>query len=217
MNHHGIEWVDAVESSGHAYLTTLLDVQREFYGEYEYVPDVLREWAQGDMMRGNIVHRQQLGYIDGELAAFIIFDTNLARRVTIGHFMAVLPAFRGRGLAMVLELHARDTGISDAADHGVDLIAYVGECEPHMLPLFEKWGFVHLPVDYAEPYHGATWPQYGEPTFFDRALIALELPNVPLDVPQVTREGAAAFLLDHYQLPPDHPVVVRCVRDSYEP
>ena len=211
MNDHGIEWVDAVDSSGEDYVAALLEVQNEFYGEYEYVPAVLRDWARGPMVRGDIVHRQQLGYINGELAAFIIFDTNLKRLVTIGHFMAVLPEFRGRGLAMVLELHARDTGILDAAAQGVDLIAYVGECERHMLPLFEKWGFAHLPVDYAEPYHGNTWPQYGEPQFFDRALIALPLPDVPLDIPRVASAGAAAFLLDHYQLPPDHPVVTRCV------
>jgi hypothetical protein len=93
------------------------------------------------------------------------------------------------------------------------MLAYVGEMEPGMVPVFERLGFVLLPIDYAEPFHGPLWAEHGEPEFFDRQLMAHRLPGGPeLDLVAVASAGAAAFLIDHYHLPPEHPVVTRCVK-----
>lgn len=212
-----VTYVDLVDGPDPDLLAELLALQDAWFGEYEYVRDDLLANASLPPLRDGIVHHQTLALVDGKPAGYIVFHTNLRRRVGLGHFMAVDPDFRGRGLAKALEYRAMEVCLVDAAEHGVQLLAYVGEMERHMVPVFESWGFMALPVDYAEPYHGATWSSYGEPTFFDRVLMAHPLEGRPIDVPATSRAGSAAFLLDHYQLPEDHPVVARCVGGGRSP
>lgn len=189
----------------------VVELQGRWFGEYDYALDDVRANASLPALRDGIVHHQRLVLVDDEVAGYIVFHTNLRRRVGLGHFMAVDPTFRGRGIAKALEYHAIDVVVDDGRAHSTELLAYVGEMERHMVPVFETWGFVAMPVDYAEPYHGASWPDFGEPTFFDRVLMAHPLPGVALDIPAVAHAGSAAFLIDHYRLPHDHPVVLRCL------
>ncbi len=195
-------------------LAILIDMHNRWYSEYDYVIDIIEENARLPQLRNGIVNHQTLLFIDDVPAGYIMFATNLRRRVGVGFYMAVENEFRGRGLGKLLEDHAIDVVAADAIGHGVEILAYVGEVAHAVKPILTKWGFVDLPVDYAEPLHGAAWSSFGEPTFNfnELTLMAHHLPDIPLDVSEVAVAGAEAFLLDHYNLPSDNPTVVRCTQ-----
>jgi GNAT superfamily N-acetyltransferase len=207
-----LEFVDVTQGRSPECAEQLLALQEEWFGEYAWARDEITANTTASAVQGDRVVHQFLATIDGVPAGFIVCHTNLARRVGLGHFMAVAPAFRGQGLAMQFEQRAMQAAAEDGHEHGVAMLAYVGEMEPAMVPVFERLGFVLLPIEYAEPFHGPKWAEFGEPQFFDRQLMAHRLPDGPeLDLSLVAPAGAAAFLIDHYLLPPDHPVVTRCV------
>lgn len=198
-----------------AILSVLIDMHGRWFSNYDYVIDIIEENARLPQLRDEIVHHQTLLFVDDVPAGYIIFATNLRRRVGLGHYMAIEEEFRGRGLGKVLEDHAIDVVASDAISYGVEILGYVGEIDHVNRPILLKWGFVDLPVvDYAEPLHGASWSSFGEPTFNfnEYTLMAHHLPDIPLDVSAVAVAGAEAFLLDHYNLPSDNPTVVRCTQ-----
>jgi GNAT superfamily N-acetyltransferase len=207
-----LDFVDVTEGRSPESAKQLLQLQEQWFGDYAWARDELTANTTAPAHQGDRVVHQFLATINGVPAGFIVCHTNLARRVGLGHFMAVDPAFRGQGLAMQCERRAMQAAADDGRQYDVQMLAYVGEMEPAMVPVFERLGFVLLPIDYAEPFHGPRWAEHGEPTFFDRRLMAHRLPDGPeLDLKAVALAGAAAFLIDHYQLPPDHPVVTRCV------
>ena len=196
------EWLDAV-----------VDLHLRWFGDYAYaVPELVDNGTLPAVREGRVVH-QILALVDDIPAGYLVVHTNLVRQVGVIHFLAVDEPFRsvqvgGTRLAQALVDHGMALTVVDAEEHGLEpFLGIVAEAEDDMVPAWQRWGYEQLPVEYREPHYGVRWPEHGEPTFFHRVLVAAPPPGLALDPAACARAGAAAFLLDHYRLPPDHPDV----------
>jgi len=191
----------------------LIELHRRWFPDYDYAIDEIRDNAAGANGRDDRIVHQVLALVDNIPVGFILIHSNLLRRVGLIHFIAVDKEFRGvevggqrlaaalvsRGVALVAADLAR---AGDAPTYGV-----TAETEGEMIPVWERFGFKVLPFPYAEPHFGVQWSAHGEPTFFARTLVGTPIDSGPYDLEAAGRAGAAAFLLDHYELPTDHPAV----------
>ncbi|MFZ9629107.1 MAG: hypothetical protein ACO3C1_07115 [Ilumatobacteraceae bacterium] len=173
--------------------------------------------------RGDLVVHQLLVSVDGRPAGFLLVDCNLQRGVAVVLFMGLSkPArrltFGGHSfaawlVALVLAHLSRDL---DAHGLPVPGLGLVGEAVTAVeVRLWRGLGFRLLPVEYAEPAEGWNWSTVGLQL---RDVSLVWLPPFDLDTTavdglehDVAAAGAAAFLLDHYGLPVDHPLVTAAV------
>ena len=214
-----VRFVECSAAGDSADLDALLALHRRWFPTHDHVQAELVDNAHQPPHRGHLVVHQVLAP-----AGFIVVHTNLRRRVGVIHFLAVDEEFRpvtvdGRRLALALVDHAVNLVTRDGVEF-VDgnIVGVVAESEDDLVRVWASWGFDALPIDYAEPYFGMHWPDHGDPTFFAMTLVGLVLPqgsNGGENPTSLGQAGAAAFLLDHYVLPPDHPRVTTALTNDH--
>jgi hypothetical protein len=195
-------------------LQQLAAVHVGFFPDHAHVVD---EWREGladgwpdESVRVHLWLLRHHGVPVGE----VILHTNLRRRVVLVHFVALAAEVR-RGLPRdwleSLSAGFVACGEIDAAEAGCQLRAVAGEIPGAHLHKWQPAGFDSAGVDYREPHHGMHWADFGDPEFFE--MLAIVRPNNPDDAGAV---GASmrGFLLDHYRLPADHPVVARILAQA---
>ena len=208
-----VMFLEPTAAVGPENVEALVELHERWFPDYGYAIDEIRDNASGVNGRDDRIVHQVLALVDGAPAGFILIHSNLIRRVGLIHFIAVEQEFRGvdldgQRLSAALVSHGVALVAADLALAGNDPTHGVtAETEQAMIPFWERLGFEVLPFPYAEPHFGVQWEAHGEPTFFDRTLVGIPIDPSPYDLEAAGRAGAAAFLLDHYLLPSDHPAV----------
>lgn len=201
----------------------LVELHRQQFPAYPEARADIVEDARAPSQRDDITIHQLLCLVDGAAAGFILFDSNALRGLGVVHFAAVGRAGRsvrvdGRSLAETLVSRALATVAHDLRG---DFAGLVGESPSKATRLWRRMGFRVLPIEYAEPLHGRRWfdhlgstPENAGPAPVS-ALDLVWLPRRRAEVPlpervfhDVAHRAAAAYLLDHYRLDADHPLVV---------
>jgi len=143
----------------------------------------------------------------------IIFHTSHQFNIGVMHFVAMQEDVRKR-----LELGWFNTLIEavvlsaqfDLQKGNAELSALIAEIPFGDLSRWERVGFQYLDVGYLEPYHGRSWRLHGEPEFFPMSPVVKITPaatTVPFR--EIAASALSAFLIEHYDLDPQHPEVAR--------
>lgn len=202
----------------------MFDLYAKLFPQYQhYVPRMRRRAQFGNEHReGHIVH-YWLVEVDGQPAGLRTFRYVRNRRCGLAHALAVDPAFRevtaaDHRLAVFVIYECLNQVIQDAKQKG-DLPVYgmVNEVEPHrLMEHYMRNGLVQLPLKYVEPIfppevEGRSRLEELAITRFSPMRIGF-LPNPEAKVERYTREMISnfvkAFMVDHYGLPEQHPVVL---------
>jgi len=199
------ETIDAARTWNSTALGDLIELHARLFPTHPHVHAEFRDWHS----RSGIGHERTahllLTYVGTDPAALLVLHIDTPRGIGLIHFLGVAPPYRasttGRAsLARNLLGLAWDIGAGDLGQRWVGLVA---ESEPDLVRVWGDWGFHDLGVDYAEPHHGMHWAQFGAPTFFHMRLMGQG--NGPSH--DLAEAAVESFLVDHYALPTDHPVV----------
>jgi hypothetical protein len=214
-----IDVVDLVDGADPTLVASMIAMHHDAFPDHGFVADEIRADAIVSPRRDGLVVHQWLVRRDGVPAAYVVWDANVVRRVALVHFIAVDRSGRavrvaGQRLSGWLCRLAL-TSLTDelaASRPGVAPLGLVGEAPERKVRLWTSVGLRPFDFPYAEPEAGRHWRTGGVAM---RPLVLLWLPPPSVDVEALTpaagAAGAAAFLLDHYGLPSDHPTVVGAV------
>ena len=192
-------------------LAQLQQVHRGHFPDHLHVAEEMAlAWEHGSHDPEVVVHAWLITR-SGQPVGEYIFHTNLRRGIVLRHFLAIDAAVRAdfpRGWLSDLVAWVEAVGAADCAAHGRPFLGMTGEISAQYLPGWFRMGHRTMDVGYLEPYHGKHWAEYGEPVFFEMTP-TLKVSDYGLTVPLscVATAAVSAFLLDHYRLPPEHPVV----------
>jgi hypothetical protein len=213
-----VEIIDVIAGANPWAVDCLVDVHAHAFPGYAFVIAEIEANADAPSRNSLIVH-QWLVMHGGEPAGCVLFDCNLTRRVAVVHFLAITR--RGRGvrvdghrLAWWLCRRVATTLRRELDEHrpGSIPLGVFGESPARLVRRWRGAGFRQVDVTYAEPVAGRGWRDVtngGDPAM--RPLTLLWLPGPGIGIEEAATAGAAgaaAFLIDHYRLPLDHPVVV---------
>lgn len=202
----------------------MLGLYAKLFPQYQhYVPRMRRRAQFGNEHReGHIVH-YWLVEVDGQPAGLRTFRYVRGRRCGLAHSLAVDPAFRDvvaneNRLAVFIIYECLNRVIQDAKERGdLPLYGMVNEVEPsRLMAHYINNGLVQLPLKYVEPIFP---PEVdGRSRMDELANIRFSpmhigfLPNPEVNIEKYTCEMISnfvkAFLVDHYGLPEEHPVVL---------
>ena len=204
---NNLQVIELAGVSDAPHLAELLELHAQAFPEHSHVLDELRENARIPREQEKCMVHQLLCLVDDVPAGFVVVHSNRDRKVGLIHFLAVDPEFRGHLVAgtkvsTLLVEHAVELV---ALDLGASCAGVVAESDPALLPSWALWGFSPLPITYSEPFHGMHWRDHEPLEFFDMTLVGYNMSAHSLT--ELGRKGASAFLLDHYDVPPDHAVV----------
>lgn len=217
-----VEVLDLVGGAPPDQVAAMVAMHTVAFPEHGFVEQEIRTDAGRSPHRECLTVHQWLVLCDGEPAAYMLWDSNLARRVALVHFIAVDRPGRtvrlgGARLSRWLCHTALDHHRAELAERrpGVDSLGLVGEAPGRKVRLWKSVGLRPFDFAYAEPEDGRHWrPE----TLRLRPLVLLWLPPAGVDAdelaPRAGPAGAAAFLLDHYRLPVDLPLVAGAVGDE---
>jgi hypothetical protein len=211
----GIDVVDVLPGTDHTRLTQLQGIHALTFADHSHVlVEMEQAWSEGSFDPGIIVHQWLLLH-EGEPVGEFVFHTNLRRAITVRHFLAMDKDVRAAlplGWAAQLVDAAQRQSEEDAQSRGIEIMALMSEIDPDQPRLLAHWrrlGHVSVPsIDYREPYHGKHWRDAGPLAFFPM------VPNIKITdaglrrpLGDVVSAAVSAFLLDHYLLPADEPMV----------
>jgi len=208
----GLVAVDAMGSEAtDATLEQLLVLHLHHFPEHAHVCDELRLARRVGPHDPDVIIHAWLLQVDSLPVGYVIFHTNLRRRIVLQHFVgmdedtrAQLP-FRWIGQLSDAVVEA---GVLDAEEHGVELLGAMGENPPQHEAAWHRLGYRTIDVDYREPNHGMHWADFGPITYFPMtAMVRLTTAGQQVPFAEVATAAVSAFLLDHYQLPADEPTV----------
>jgi hypothetical protein len=217
---------DLVGGADPAAVDHLLALYDEMFSDYPYLRPALQRAAETPGDRGDLVVHQLLLSIDGTPAGIMLLDCNLHRKVGIVLFVGLTRAARsvridGASFSAWLVTLVLAHLENDLATHGLPTpgLGLIGESNvPAEVRLWKGIGLHLFDMPYAEPRSGWDWareelhlrdiyllwmPPFG---LTDDEIAALE--------PTARQAGSAAFFLDHYALPADHPLVAAAVGDE---
>ena len=202
----------------------MLGLYAKLFPQYQHYVTRMRRRAQfgNEHRKGHIVH-YWLVEVDGQPAALRTFRYVSERHCGLAHALAVDPSFRevevgDHRLAVFIIYECLNQVIQDAKQRG-DMPVYgiVNEVEPHrLMEHYMRNGLVQLPLKYVEP----IFPPEVEGRSCEEELADIRyspmhigfLPNPEVKVEKYSREliceFVKAFLVDHYGLPEQHPVVL---------
>jgi hypothetical protein len=210
-----VEVIDVVNGAPADEVAAMQSVfSRHFPNYSQTIDDIALDASLPSRREGVVVH-QWLIRVEDVPSGLVLFESNLVRRCGPVVYFAVDEEFR----SLILDgnqLSKMSTWLSVPqmlADGGPDMLG--GCAERH--PTYPA-RLVRLDVDYAEPIGGRRWRTKGG--IDDIALRPMSLHWTPrpdlrpvVEVPgighDVTCRIAAAYLIDHYQLPRHHPHVQR--------
>lgn len=199
-------------------LSELVPVHSRHFPAYPQVMDEVVEHLQ---LPQTVPHAWLLR-VDGRPAGEFLFHTCLRRRIVQIHYVAMDPQARSvlpRGWLADVTDAALAASRAEAAEHGVALLAMAGEMfsTPADYRRWRRKGFLILALDYREPVGGRRWP-HQEPVRFNRLTLGVRLTDAgrECDPTELLYEVLSSFLLDYYDLPADHPEVVRVFAEAQE-
>lgn len=210
-------------------IETMLALYGRLFPKYQhYIPRMRRRAEFGSEHRpGQIVH-YWLVEVDGVPAGLRTFRYISHRRCGLAHALAVDLSFRdvsvfGKRLSVFIIYECLAQIIRDAAERGdPPPFGIVNEVEPErLMEHYTHNGLVQLPIKYVEPIfppeaEGRSRPEELEAVVFSPMRVGF-LPNPQVLMkrypPEIVRDFAIAFLVDHYGLTEDH-LTVKKVLDS---
>ncbi|NWF64334.1 MAG: hypothetical protein HXY38_08520 [Chloroflexi bacterium] len=220
---------DVLGSGDEARIEAMLEMYGGLFPQYQHYIPRMRRRAQfsSEHRNGHIVH-YWLVEVGGRPAGLRTFRYIRERRCGLAHALAVDPKFRdvdvlGKRLSVFLIYECLAQVIRDAVVRG-DLPPFgmVNEVEPdRLMEHYTRNGLVKLPVKYVEP----IFPPEVEGRSRDQEIAGIRfspmhmgfLPNPDMKInpfaPDMLENFVLAFLVDHYGLPKDHPVMMN-VLDS---
>ena len=204
-----VEVIDVVDGASADEITAVQTVHRRHFPTYSRSIDDIATDASLPSRRVGVVVHQWLILVDDEPSGIVLFESNLVRRCGPVLYFAVDPRCRslvvdGQNLSKMSTWLSVPQMLKDGGPR------MLGGCAERHVTYPPR--LVRLDVDYAEPVAGRRWPSEGlelNPmslhwTPSPNLLPVLETPGIGHDV---TCRVAAAYLIDHYQLPRDHPHV----------
>ena len=216
-----IEVFDVVGGDHSDLVGAIAEMHSAAFPEHPFVGPMIRERAASaiDAAAGVRPH-QWLVQVDGATAGFVLFDSNVARKVALSHYVylrvesGVLTVDRRRLLGWlyrrIIEQLSRDCG-------GLPVLGLVGEAPGYRVPIFRWIGLKDFGIEFYEPVVGPQWQGPGSEL---RPLHLLWLPPDGIDPTSIEerarRAGSAAFLLDHYRFDLSEPWVARAVGSTSE-
>src|SRR5262245_47914276 len=212
--------VDVVDGADRRAADELVVLHRAMFPDYGFVADEIVADGNAAPLRDSLIVHQWLARCDGRPAGFALFDTNLARRVAVIHFLAIERSSRavrldGRRLASWLCRRVQARVTIELREHAPRRAALgvFGESPEYLVRRWHGAGFRRTHVHYAEPVAGRHWRDGDGSDPAMRPLALLWMPPLGGADPDrlahtAAAAGAAAFLIDHYALPLDHPTVV---------
>lgn len=212
-------------------IDAMLKLYQDLFPQYQHYVQRMKRRAQyqNEHRKDNIVH-YWLVEVDGQPAGLRTFRYVRNRRCGLAHALAVDPKFRevrvgDKKLAVFVIYECLNQIILDAKECGDEpVLGMVNEVETdRLMGHYERNGLIKLPLKYVEPIFP---PEVEGKSYADElALINFSpmhmgfLPNPEIKMETYTHEMIVdfvfAFLVDHYGLPEDHPVVME-VLDSIE-
>jgi hypothetical protein len=206
-----VEVLDVVDGASPEGVHAIQAIHQRHFPDYPHTLDDIAADASLPSHRVGVVVHQWLVLVDDEPSGLILFESNLVRACGPVLFFAVDEAHRtlvldGKPLSKMSTWLAVPQMVDDGGP------GMLGGCaERH--PTYPA-RLVRLEVGYAEPVAGRHWRSEGLEL---RPMSLHWTPSPHLD-PVVEPPGlghdvtcriAAAYLVDHYRLPPDHPHVQR--------
>jgi hypothetical protein len=211
--------VDVVGDRHGELVPTLTELFRRAFSQYPASEEVLLADARLPAQRRGIVVHQWVVLLDARPVGFMLFDSNLVRRVAVARYLflevnAVNVSVQSRRLLTWLYHQAIDTLRIDLGSD--DVLGLVGESLDRGRSAVFRWiGMRTLPVEYYEPSDGEQWAGPGSDI---NALELMWLAPDGVDPAETqalaVRAGTAAFLLDRYGFDPSLPWVASAVGDE---
>ena len=205
-------------------IESMLGLYEKLFPQYQHYVQRMRRRAKfGNEYRpGNIVH-YWLIEVDGQPAGLRTFRYIRKRRCGLAHALAVDPKFRSqmvddKKLAVFIIYECLHQIMRDAFEGGDEpVLGMVNEVEPErLMEHYVRNGLIQLPLKYVEPIFPPEVENQSRET--ELALIDFSpmhmgfLPNPEVKIEAYTYEMITdfvlAFLVDHYGLPENHPVVI---------
>lgn len=204
-------------------IEAMLSLYGRLFPKYQhYIPRMRRRAAFGSEHRpGQIVH-YWLVEVNGVPAGLRTFRYVSSRRCGLAHALTVDPSFRdvsvfGKRLSVFIIYKCLAQVIRDAAERGdPPPLGIVNEVEPdRLMEHYTRNGLVQLPIKYVEPIFppevvGRSRAEELEQIKFSPMHMGF-LPNPNISIDSYSRDMisdfALAFLVDHYGLPSNHPIV----------
>jgi hypothetical protein len=210
-------------------IESMLGLYQSLFPQYQhYVPRMRRRAQyQNEHRKNNIVH-YWLIEVNGQPAGLRTFRYVRHRKCGLAHALAVDPNFRevsvdGKKLAVFVIYECLKQIIRDAKEYGdAPVLGMVNEVETdRLMGHYERNGLIKLPLKYVEPIFPP--PVSGRSDTDELVLVHFSpmhmgfLPNPEIQMetytPEMINDFVFAFLVDHYGLPENHPIVLE-VLDS---
>lgn len=209
-------------------LEDLLMIHRELFPKFSsYIPFMYERAQEPPDTDPRFIEHWWLARIDGEPAGIRYFKYVPRRHCGLSLGIAILKPFRhltfgdhyGR-FSRMLTLTSLEQLEADARSMDQPVpVGIFAEVEAYLLPRYDEFDFIRLPIDYQEP---SSTPEASEArgdstdetlSFRSIAVGVFKLANTQFDPfnRSVMKDMTLAFLIDHYGLPDDHPVVQRAL------
>lgn len=211
-------------SGDDARIEAMLGLYQKLFPQYQHYVQRMRRRAnyQNEYRAGHVVH-YWLIEVDGLPAGLRTFRYVRNRRCGLAHALAIHPDFRehfveGKRLAVFVIYECLQQIMRDAKENGdVPVLGMVNEVETNRLMAhYERNGLIKLPLKYVEPIfppeiQGRSYADELSQIKFSPMHMGF-LPNPEVQLESYTHEMMTdfvlAFLVDHYGLPENHPVVM---------
>ncbi|MCC7119428.1 MAG: hypothetical protein IT310_12960 [Anaerolineales bacterium] len=218
---------DLLGSQDEARIEKMLGLYQKLFPQYQhYVPRMRRRAEfENEHRAGHVVH-YWLIEVNGSAAGIRTFRYLRNRHCGLAHSLAVDPKYRKvqvgeRRLAVFMIYECLAQIIRDAEARGdAPALGMVNEVEPSaLMEHYIRNGLTQLPVQYVEPIFPPEAPGRSRAEELAQAHFSPMrmgfLPNPNSAVKTYSREQIAsfvqAFLVDHYGLPQNHPVVLQVI------
>lgn len=215
-------------SGDHQRIDSMLQIYQSLFPQYQHYGQRMKRRSQypNEHRKNNIVH-YWLIEVDGQPAGLRTFRYVRHRKCGLAHALAVHPDFRevevdDKKLAVFVIYECLQQIIRDAKERGDDpVLGMVNEVETsRLMEHYERNGLIKLPLKYVEP----IFPPVVEGRSRDEELALIKfspmhmgfLPNPEIKIETYTqamiKDFVFAFLVDHYGLPENHPVVLEVLK-----
>lgn len=205
-------------------IDSMLQIYQSLFPQYQHYSQRMKRRSQypNEHRKNNIVH-YWLIEVDNQPVGLRTFRYVSHRKCGLAHALAIHPDFRevevdNKKLSVFLIYECLQQIIRDAIERGDEpVFGMVNEVETsRLMEHYQRNGLIKLPLKYVEP----IFPPEVESRSRDEELALIKfspmhmgfLPNPEIKIETYTREMITdfvfAFLVDHYGLPENHPVVL---------
>jgi hypothetical protein len=205
-------------------IESMLGLYQMLFPQYQHYVERMKRRAQypNEHRENNIVH-YWLIEIDGKPVGLRTFRYVRHRHCGLAHALAIHPDFRDtvvddKKLSVFIIYECLHQIIRDAKENGdAPVLGIVNEVETsRLMEHYERNGLIQLPLKYVEPIFSPE--SLGKSREEELRMIKFSpmhmgfLPNPEIKIEKYTKamitDFVLAFLVDHYGLPENHPVVI---------